>query len=174
MGWLDKLFGRSNAPDPAETFGRPVARALHEAGFPNPIAFDPEKFEITLGEDRTLDLQNYYQDFLADDSDFDSVFERIKATLDSESMVPKTFEEARPNLIPVIREKVYLDRSGCGAIGTADEPGAIPRKTLNQDLAVTVIWNGEEAFFTQTFRGYEAWGVDFDEAYAAAMENLKR
>ncbi len=88
--------------------------------------------------------------------------------------LPKTFAEARPKLMPVVRGRTFFEQLRLVVKGGAGKPVPIPWKPLSGFLGVGLAFDGPE---TLQYLGPDElahWGVSFDQALDVALGNLRR
>lgn len=87
-----------------------------------------------------------------------------------EDVLPRSFEKARPHLLPRLRELPALALKELEA--GLQEPSS-PRQVLSDDLAVELVYDTPTSAVPVDREALAAWGVPFAEALAAAVGNLE-
>ena len=88
---------------------------------------------------------------------------------------PDDFEEARPNLLPVIRAVSGLDlaRISTGDVAAGPSPWTSAMRPVSQEVSIAVAYDTEHAIAQPGEEQLVKWGVTFDEALAIATYNLR-
>ncbi|WNG40737.1 hypothetical protein F0U61_48885 [Archangium violaceum] len=159
-----------------DAFAQRAIRALRAAGETRPIHYDAEGFLLRLGDKdgSTVFLSNFFDEYLAaSPQKRDEVFTRLSRVRELPEM-PKTFAEARPNLLPVVRGRTFFEQLRLVVKGGAGQPVPISWRPLGTFLGIGLAFDGPE---TLRYLGPEElarWGVSFDQALDVALENLRQ
>jgi hypothetical protein len=171
LGWL---FGR-NKPDRA-TFAREVMDALARGGQPAPVEFDEGAFRLRLkspaGEIGWMNLANDYDEYAAAPADKrpDRIRRTARSWLDRRP-VPDVYAEARAGLVPRLKLRSFFE-------GPAREPVAgvaarIPWRPVGPWYGACVAWDSPLSVAMIDEKKLGKWGVEFDDALAVALANLR-
>jgi hypothetical protein len=162
-----------------DAFAQRAIAALRAAGEKRNIQYDAEGFLLRLGAKgdnpgETLFLGNFFDEYLAvAPEERDEVFARITRFRDRPAL-PKTFAEARRNLLPVVRGRTFFEQLRMVVKGGEGKPVPISWKPVGPFLGAGLAFDGPD---TLQYLGPEElgrWGVSFDEAFPVALENLRQ
>jgi hypothetical protein len=173
MSLLGSLFGTPNK----EQFARIVLDALQALG--DTGSYDAGAFKITVSgeETRVLFLANGYHDYCAAPGDKRrGVVQRLADLLRIPALAGVSWDEARPSILPVVRERSYhecarLQLHVLGLEGAADVP---PTRAVAPHLLASIGRDTPEQTHHVAERDLKAWGVSFDEALRVAVANLRQ
>jgi len=165
----------SSTPSP-EKFAKLVAKTLTEGGFREPISIDNEQFRLVLGADgkQIYNLNNVYRDYCrVDKRERKAVLAGYLKALQQPAEVPKTFAEAKGKLLPILRSKAMIEYMLLSSIQDGHKDLTPALKPFSADAVVMLAYDTEEAIMTLTGATLRDWGVTFDDAFAAALDNLR-
>jgi len=174
MGLLDRLLSRRPTRD---AFAKLAAAVLEKSGASN-LQYDPAEFSLRAGSvDRTFFLENAYSDYChaQKDKDRQSCLARYVSSFLQTSVVPRDFASAKANLMPVVRDPAYYSL-------TLLKFQSDGKSTSNLDYATTPVapgllaalaFDSEHTIMSIDRSTLEGWGVDFGQALAIAVENLR-
>lgn len=151
-----------------------MAHAQHNS-FAHPMHFDADRARILTGAngDQIVNLANLYKQYRdAARADRPRVLEMCMAILRDTSL-PQTFEEVRAKLLPAVRARSYAEsvRLSARLAGTA-LPGT-SAAALGDDVVTVIAVDDADSMSIVTAAQLDAWGVSFDEALDAALDNLR-
>ena len=151
-----------------------MAHAQHNS-FAHPMHFDADRARILTGAngDQIVNLANLYKQYRdAARADRPRVLEMCMAILRDTSL-PHTFEEVRAKLLPAVRARSYAEsvRLSARLAGTA-LPGT-SAAALGDDVVTVIAVDDADSMSIVTAAQFDAWGVSFDEALDAALDNLR-
>src|SRR6516225_5690196 len=106
MGIVDKLLGK---PPGRDEFAELVRQELARAGA-GEARYDAKDFSLRVsGSSNTIFLENTYGEFCRVDKATRAVIvQRLTAAFASKVEIPKSFEEAKPHLMPIVRDRAYF------------------------------------------------------------------
>jgi uncharacterized protein YtpQ (UPF0354 family) len=95
------------------------------------------------------------------------------ARLTLESALPESFEQARPNVLPYVRDRNFHEHVKLmGA--TSGQPGVeMPFEVLGGELTVAAAYDGEMTISSINQEQLSKWGVSLDEVLKAARLNIR-
>ena len=130
------------------------------------------------GQNYIVNANNYYVDYGKSDSDLGVFPEACSAGLLSmQAPRPQSLEQVAPNLLPVVRDRRYLDMAILMAKVSATkakvEVPVFPFRALAGELVVTLGLDTPTATSVVAATELESWDVSFDAAYEIALENLR-
>ena len=183
MGFLDKFFGPK--PPGKDKFARMMMDGIQRAGEKAKIVYDPEQFRLFReGEEGTrLFLGNIYEEYRAAPNDDRATllqnFTRSWFTADRE--LPEEFEDVKPDLLPVVRARVYYDNvrlqmqieSRSMQIESRSDADW-PQQIIGEHLCVALVYDLPEAMLAINYDDLEGWGLTLYEALEVATENLRQ
>ncbi|MGE4073401.1 MAG: DUF1444 family protein [Lysobacterales bacterium] len=130
------------------------------------------------GRNYSVNPNNFYIDYGKSDGDLGTFLQACSASLLSvQAPRPQSWAEAAPNLLPVVRDRRYLDMAILMAKVSATKakveiPG-FPFRALAGELVVTLGLDTPTATSVVAATELESWGTSFDEAYKVALANLR-
>ena len=130
------------------------------------------------GQDYSVNPNNYYLDFAKGDVDLEAFLQACCAGLLSmQAPRPQSLEQAAPSLLPVVRDRRYLDMAilmakVSAAKAKVDIPN-FPFRALAGELVVTLGLDTPTATSVVTAIELESWGTSFEAAYTVALANLR-
>jgi hypothetical protein len=173
MGLLDRFFSKSVS---REDFAKLVIKALEGRGASD-IQFDPEDFSVRVGSlDNTLYLSNAFTDYTsAEKQERDAVILRYVTSFTAPRKSPKTYAEALPNLMPVVRDPAYYALSSLmfrakGGDSAKLKTSPIP---IAEGLVGSLAIDSAEAISYASDSTLKDWNVTLADAFPKALENLR-
>ena len=170
MTWLSRLTRPSR-----DRFARMAARALRASGAPEPIVRPEGEFSLRVGGESgpRFFLDNAYKDYclaslrgrravLAGYFDFQAVAARM----------PERYEEARPNLLPKLRERFFRECLDLSARIEGGTPLRNPSRPLTDEFVVELVWDQPLTVAVVNEGTLSSWGVPFEQALEDARNNL--
>jgi hypothetical protein len=156
-----------------------VLDGVRKGGEKDAVRYDPEHFRLCReGEGKTvMNLANAYAEYCAAPKDGRQVIFRnlVRAWFSDRKDVPEEFEDARHDLLPGVRGRAYYELAALTA--EAQEEGAAfdwPFRVLADSLGVGLVYDLPEAMWQVQQHHLDAWRASFDEAFEAALGNLRR
>jgi len=171
VNFLDKVF--SSKPSQRE-FAEIVITAFEKSGSPG-LAYCESDFTLRFpGRNATIFLHNSYTSYCeVPRSGRQEVISKLVAGFASVPEIPSDFASARKNLMPVIRDESYEGMMHLMGEGEADDPGLTRQyKPFARRLLAGLAYDTEHSITSVNFKTLQAWGVDLDQAFAVAKENL--
>jgi uncharacterized protein YtpQ (UPF0354 family) len=169
MGLFAKLFG----PPSKERFAQIMQRRLRQAGLQQ-FQYDPRQFAILDGHGSQLLLDNAYAEYCrASKHERESVLKNYISTFSSSRQeTPEEFEDAKPDLLPLVRARSFYEVDM--QLATTELSMPIPPHHIVADgLAVSLGYDLPHCVMGVTQEMLDSWGVTLFEALEAAKENLK-
>ena len=119
-----------------------------------------------------INLANMYQDYVAARTEQRDEVLRRQASGMMQHYLPADFGDARLRLRPVIRSATergvtYLQ------VGTDKEKRNVAFRPLCENMEIGIAYDGEFNILRLTDAQLAAWNVTFDEAFEAAIDNLR-
>ncbi len=171
MGIFD--FFRS-VPSP-EKFARMALRAFADAGHTEPLRYDAKDFRLVGAEGKPLvyNLHNVYREYqAAARGGRAGVLDRyVRAFMAAGP--PATFSEACASLRPLLRGRATLEYLRFNVEEGAGNLAAGASAPFSADSVIMLAYDSELSIQTLTGHTLRDWGVSFDVALAAALDNLR-
>ena len=172
MGLVD-FFRR---PPTRDAFAQRVLQQIDARKLAADCRYDSAQFRIVAGgvDGMIFNLDNAYRDYCAAPRQLrDDVMQRYLSVY-SPPGVPSSFADARASLMPVLRSRQQGDYLRLLA---QSEPQRTAFVTASQDFSddavIMLAYDTEENMATIGQATLAQWGVSFEQALAAAMDNLR-
>ncbi|MDQ3440436.1 MAG: hypothetical protein M3478_08825, partial [Planctomycetota bacterium] len=170
MSLADWLLPRSS-PD---GFARRMIATLRRRGHAGEITYDPETFRLTF-DGGNLNLANAYNDYrAAPRGQRAQVFEAYASLASETKEDVGTLDEARPHLLPKVRERFYHEALALNLQLGGPSPDSIPTRVVADELTVELVYDRPHSVSTISEKQLSEWGIAFDEALTVARDNLWR
>lgn len=165
----------TSTPTP-EKFARLALRAFADGGHPGPLSYDADDFRLVGGSGgaELYNLHNAYRDYCAAPrKQRAEVLAHYIRSMQAPAL-PATFAEARSGLRPVLRGRAIIEymRLTQMAQGTGKpyQDGSVP---FSADSVLMLAYDSPHSIQTLSQSALTDWGVSFDVALAAALDNLR-
>jgi uncharacterized protein YtpQ (UPF0354 family) len=162
------------APSQAD-FARLVIQAFESAGLPG-LDYREEEFALKVpGREATVFLHNSYSNYCqVPQEQRQEVLAMLVASFAAMPEIPKDFALAKPHLMPVVRDGAYesLSQLRSAKDGAKDTGLEWQTRPLAGGLIVGLAYDSQHSITTLSRGTLDEWRVDFDEAFAAAKDNL--
>lgn len=173
MAFWDRWFG----PPSRGAFARQLIRQLRRAGDRRPTNFDAEKFTLELFEDGrkigSMNLRNLYEEFIrAPRSERPAWWSRTLRGLLTKAAVPEDFEDARPDLRPIVRTRSYVESLRLQAEIEGAPPSPIPYVPVGDHLMACLAYDLPSSLVYIHQRQLNDWGITLYEGMEVAQQNL--
>ncbi len=179
-----KLFARLFGPPTQADFAKTMMRTLKRGGETRTIEFDAERFSLRLGTTQTMYLQNAYKDYCAARwSQRKNVLAKYSAVSALPDQADHTFEQAKPHLLPRVRERFYypsfelniqIERAIRPVAGAKPVLENFVVTPLNDLLTLELVHDLPDAIKSVGKSELNEWGVTFEQGLVHARENLWR
>lgn len=172
------LFDFFRKPPDRANFARLMERALRDAGETRPIRFDAQEFRLSVGGERGLQcyLGNIYDEYVKSRvRDRESTVKRFAQAYRQAGSLPDTlgrWEDARPRLLPRLRERMYLENRRLTFETQGKVIAELPFRPIGDHLGATLVYDLPDSMLEITHDGLQKWEVSFDDALEAARDNL--
>lgn len=170
MDWREWL-GLDMTP---ERFARRICKAMqaHRPGLE--LAIDHENFRLMRSEHSYFNLHNVFQEFNnAARKERSVVIARFARDMLDARDVPVDFAAVKPLLVPVLRRRSLLDQLRREGPPELQEGVALACRDFGPDAILALAVDAERSMSIIMNARLEEWGVSFETAMAAAMENLR-
>jgi len=169
-----RLLSRLLGPPSQNKFAKMILRRLRQAGVKRELVYDPREFWIREPEGMQFFLSNAYAEYCrAEKADRELVLKRFIASwASSHIQAPEDFEDAKPDLMPVVRARSYyeVDLRRVAAEGAVQD---YSYEIIADHLCVSLVYDLPAAMMTVTQELLDKWGVTLFEALEVAKTNLK-
>jgi hypothetical protein len=172
VGFLSRLFQRRLTP---ERFARMVLKRLRLAGADPGIRFDAERFAILEPGVRVFNLGNIYAVYSqAAAAERAKLMRSFLATWAQTGRFepPDELEDARMDLLPVLRSRAYFECDVPRMSDSLDEASHLVYQPLNGHLAAAVVYDLPHSTVSVGTDRLEQWGITLYEALEIAKQNL--
>jgi hypothetical protein len=174
MGLLDRFFG----PPTKEKFARLMLDAIRKAGEQAPVRYDPERFRLYReGEGKNeLNLTNAYREYCAAPAEQRPVLLKnlVRTWFAHRKGAPEEFEDARHDLLPGVRNRAVYEIAKL-TVGREEGPKFDwPFRVLAESLGAGLVYDLPESMMQVQQHMLDTWKTTFDEAFEAALGNLRR
>ena len=148
-----------------DQFAGHLIAAIRKAGNAGSIDYDPHSFRLSEDGLPRLNLANAYSEYcLEPESRREALVKRWANTwFLSRLPLPDTYVKAAHALLPVVRERHYLNTS---------PHDILPNRLLSEHHVALLAFDQPETISTIPQEYLDKWGVDFDQAYQKCLENL--
>lgn len=165
MDLLDSFF-RSGK----DAFAKQVIGVLKARGYPHTVRYNREDFALDLDEGGFINLHNIYHEWqtLPAGKRRRSLHDLVDFVFEPED--EPSYEEAAPNLLPIVRNRLYFAAAALRGENDLSEGG---HRLLNRFLALSLAVDRPTSMVLVTQKTLDGWGVDFDQAMEAATDNLR-
>ncbi len=170
MDWLAWL-GLKMTP---ERFARRVGKTIQAARPGIAPVLDMENFRLLISEGSYFNLHNVYHAFQqAPRGERHGVIAKFVDGMLNPPDVPATFDEARPLLLPALRRKSMIDSlTRTAPQGKPGEP-VFACRDFSPDTVLALAIDAEQSMSIVMAATLKDWGVAFETALEAAMDNLR-
>jgi Protein of unknown function (DUF1444) len=155
------------------SFAMMMANLIHRAGDPNRPRYDAETFSLVGREEQVLRLANAYEEYeRLPSGGREQLLRNWTCTwFRGRCELPSSFDEAQPDLLPVVRRR---GTHVCELLEQkSEEKRATPRRVFGGHFSVGLGYDWPECMFHVSEDQLSIWGVGFDQAFEAAVSNLR-
>lgn len=179
MGFWDYIRSFWEPPSKAQ-FVRLFLKEARQVRPETQFTYNEANFAIHYGEDGLVNLTNFYQEYLQLSREHrPAALKRFVGALlvSGNFEIPADFEDVHPDLLPVIRSRMYFESARLQAATskkTLNAPADFPFQILAGNLAVSLVYDLPNVMQSILGDQLQTWGVTLYEAIEAATENLKQ
>jgi hypothetical protein len=172
------MAGNEDAADAAgkREFAELVRDAIVRAGETAALRYDADEFRLLAGDDNKniLNLGNAYAEYRAAAADVRGRVVRrfARCWFATRRGVPDQYEDVTPDLLPGVRNRAYFEMIRLRLQAEGQKPPEWPYRVLAGRLGVGVVYDLRESMLQVQQHHLTSWGVGFDEALRAAVDNL--
>lgn len=173
---LDTLFNRNPSPD---AFARLYMEAMRKQGYREDMAYQPDAFRLVVGNGHTINLHNAYQAYAraTRKGRAEALRAYVASSLTAQAEVgrEKTLEEARPTLMPVIRNRGMFEEIRLEHLleHGLDAPFPYAWRDVAEDCVELLAQDLPDSISTLFQGPPPAWGITLDQGLAIARDNLR-
>lgn len=171
---VDDRFGKTTLPlneEQAErdVFAQAVLDELDDEGHAG-FRYDPDRFQVNGSDGGVqMNLGNLYEEYaLLPDEERPDAVKRFVASLFPPEL-PKTWAEARKQIMPSVRDRLFLELLSV----RANKPAAVVQRALTDDLVEAIVYDGPNSMQFVTPSNLTDWGITEETLRAEAMKNLR-
>ena len=174
MGIADFLRWLRPTPSP-DRFARMALRAFAEAGYAEPLRYEAAAFRLVGADGKSVvhNLHNVYREYRAAPRGERHGVLDLYVRAFMAAGLPATFAEASGALLPLLRGRATLEYMRFKAQAGPDNPATDASAPFSADSVVMLAYDTELSIQTLTGQTLRDWGVSFDAALAAAIDNLR-
>ena len=171
------IFARFFGPPSRDKFARLMTNAIRQAGETAAIVYDAGEFRLVVeGEGkRFFNLGNIYHEYcsLPQAKRREGLRHYVRSWFSDHKEIPGAFEDLGPDLLPAVRDRSYFETTKLRAELDGLAPVEWPSQVIAEHLAVSLVYDLPEALVQVQQRHLSEWGCSFEDALAAACENLR-
>jgi hypothetical protein len=157
-----------------ERFARKVSKLMQASKPGLKPVLDLENFRLLISEGNYFNLHNVYHAFRnAPRKERDSVMVQFVEGMLNPPAVPLTFEEVKPLLLPALRRKSLLDYLMLAAPPDKHGEAIFAYRDFGPDTVLALAVDAERSMSIVMDAKLKEWGVTFETALEAAMDNLR-
>jgi len=170
------LFDFFKSTPTEEKFARLALKAFADSGHAGPLSYDASEFCLVggSGSAEIYNLHNAYRDYCeARRKQRPEVLAHYIRSMQAPAM-PATFAEARAGLRPVLRGRSMLEYMRLMHAGQREtQPFKQGSAPFSADSVLMLAYDSPHSIQTLSHTALEGWGVSFDVALSAALDNLR-
>ncbi|MBI2922504.1 MAG: hypothetical protein HYY18_15745 [Planctomycetes bacterium] len=157
-----------------EAFAKLVLEELAKAGETSAVRYEADKFQLVAGE-LTLNLANIFSEYenAPPEQRAEMLRSFVATRREAGTPVPKEFGEARKHLLPIVRERMWYAAVQLQFAAAQDKPLQTLFRNTGTHLTISLGYDLPNSVFELGQEHLDGWRVSFEEALAAATENLR-
>ncbi len=174
MGWLEKLF----PPMSREKFARRMIREMSRAPGVGIATYNPDEFMLVFAPSQhRVFLHNAYNDYLVaslkERGNVIRGYAGVVYTMSSESAKQLSYTDAKPSLLPRVRERYYHESIRLVSLrDSGKETHSFPTRDFADGLTVELVRDLPDSVAILGDKTLADWNVSFEDALVVAKENL--
>lgn len=177
MPLLDRLLDRLLGRPTLERLIHDATRWLTDHGCTD-IQPAPERMEMKVRRDgglHTLSLSNLYREYAqAPRRQRAALLDRFLSSVIVSHALPTNYEQARPQLMPVVRASGGMGIARQTAMLSGAPPGSQAAcRPLAADVVIALVIDQPHAMAYVQERTLQEWGVSWEQALQDALDNLR-
>lgn len=174
MDLLRYLFGSSKR----DLFAQCLMHRIKQAGESREIRYEKQAYQFSFYDQGELagiaNLGNVFREYdRLPEKDQDEYLGQItRAILSHHKSIPEEFEDARPDILPIVRSRAYLEIGNLERRLRGDQPAEVTSMMVGDHLLALPIFDLPEAMRTIDAARMNQWGRTIYELMEVALENL--
>ena len=170
------LFDFFRRPPTRAAFAQIILRQIAQHQLAPDCRYDSEQFRIVAaGVDGIIfNLDNAYRDYCAAPRQQRAAVVQQYLSIYSSPGMPSSFAEARASLMPVLRSRQQGDHLRLLAQAEPQRAAFVTAsQDFSEDMVIMLAYDTQTNMATIGQASLTQWGVTFEQALAAAMDNLR-
>lgn len=170
------LFDFFRRPSTRAAFAQIILRQIAQHQLAPDCRYDSEQFRIVAaGVDGIIfNLDNAYRDYCAAPRQQRAAVVQQYLSIYSSPGMPSSFAEARASLMPVLRSRQQGDHLRLLAQAEPQRAAFVTAsQDFSEDMVIMLAYDTQTNMATIGQASLTQWGVTFEQALAAAMDNLR-
>lgn len=170
------LFDFFRRPPTRAAFAQIILRQIAQHQLAPDCRYDSEQFRIVAaGVDGIIfNLDNAYRDYCAAPRQQRAAVVQQYLSIYSSPGMPSSFAEARTSLMPVLRSRQQGDHLRLLAQAEPQRAAFVTAsQDFSEDMVIMLAYDTQTNMATIGQASLTQWGVTFEQALAAAMDNLR-
>ena len=166
---------KKQKPNPLskDDFAKLMMDSIRQTGEKGKIVYDPKEFSL-CGEGKrfaAMYLTNAYKEYCAAPlADRGRVVRHyVRNWFAASKEMPEDFEDARFDLLPVVRSRAHFEIDSVGFDGGSP----FTYEPLGEHFGIGIVYDLPESMRLLPQTSFDAWGVSFYEALETAMGNFR-
>ncbi|MFN3150740.1 DUF1444 family protein [Bremerella sp.] len=174
MDLLRYLFGSSKR----DQFAERLMHRVKQAGESREIRYEKQAYQFSFYDQGELagvaNLGNIFREYAQlSEPEQEAYLGRIsRAILAHHKSIPEEFEDARPDILPIVRSRAYLEIGNLERRLRGDKPTEVTSTMVGDHLLALPIFDLPEAMRTIDAERMNQWGRSLYELMEVALENL--
>ena len=164
------------APPTKADFAKLMMDRIHQAGERGNIIFEPEEFRIRGEGERgvVVFLGNAYQEYCAAGKENrEQVLKMwVRNWFFYLRDVPEEFEDAKPDLLPVVRSRSHFELTALAGEVEGGKPHGSLYQVMGEHFGIGLVYDMPDSMRSIRQVDLDSWGVTFYEALEVARDNL--
>lgn len=174
MDLLRYLFGSSKR----DQFAERLMHRVKQAGESREIRYEKQAYQFSFYDQGELagvaNLGNIFQEYdrLSEKEQEAYLGQVTRAILSHHKSIPEEFEDARPDILPIVRSRAYLEIGNLERRLRGEQPNEVTATMVGDHLLALPIFDLPEAMRTIDATRMNQWGRSLYELMEVALENL--
>ncbi|QDU78235.1 hypothetical protein Pan97_53190 [Bremerella volcania] len=174
MDLLRYLFGSSKR----DQFAERLMHRVKQAGESREIRYERQAYQFSFYDQGELagvaSLGNIFREYdrLPEREQEAYLCQITRAILSHHKSIPEEFEDARPDILPIVRSRAYLEIGNLERRLRGEQPAEITSTMVGDHLLALPIFDLPEAMRTIDATRMSQWGRSIYELMEVALENL--
>lgn len=174
MDLLRYLFGSSKR----DQFAERLMHRVKQAGENREIRYEKQAYQFSFFDQGELagvaNLGNIFREYdrLPENEQEAYLGQITRAILSHHKSIPEEFEDARPDILPIVRSRAYLEIGNLERRLRGEQPAEFTSTIVGDHLLALPIFDLPEAMRTIDADRMNQWGRSIYELMEVALENL--